>query len=206
MSSSGVFFFVSERPEESRRVARIGSHARQRLVRFPGTQPLIHHFHGKAKGFLDARRKTLRFFRHLARRAIQMQRKPNHNAANFLLADQFAQAGEIAAAVDPGPCRVGPGSHAKFIRKRQPQPLFSVIDRKNHTRSVRTCRQGLSTEGIRHANIITRKEGFSEARGNGVASKKSGYQCTTALQISEQINSERVLVAQPLLAVWFFRS
>ena len=115
MSSSGVFFFVSVRPEESRRALVLEAHAGQRLVRFPRTQPLIHHFHGKAKGFLDARRKTLRFFRHLARRAVQVQRKPNDNPANFLLADQFAQPGKIAAAVDPRPGGVGPGSHAKFI-------------------------------------------------------------------------------------------
>ena len=58
--------------------ARFGSHVGKRLVRFPRTQPLVHHFHGKAKGFLDARRKTLCFFRHLARRhpsAAEAQRQ-----------------------------------------------------------------------------------------------------------------------------------
>ena len=141
-----------------------GTRGGQRLVRFPRTQPLIHHFHGKAKGFLDARRKTLRFFRHFARRAVQVQRQPNDNEANSLLANQFAQPGEIAAPVDPGLGRVRPGSHAKFIRERQSQPLFSIVDRENHTRSSRVSRQGHSTEGNRHGSIITRKEDFSEAR------------------------------------------
>ena len=193
MSSSGVFFFVSIRPEESRRALVLEVMLGQRLVRFPRTQPLIHHFHGKAKGFLDARRKALRFFRHLARRAVQVQRKPNDNPANSLLAHQFTQAGEIAPAVDPRPGSVGPGSHAKFIRKRQPQPLLSVIDRENHTLSMRFGRQGHSTEGNRHERIITRKEDFSEARGNDVAPMKSGYQCVTPSRIQEELIWSRIL-------------
>ena len=185
MSSSGVFFFVSDAPGGIATRALTGTHCGQRLVRFPRTQPLVHHFHRKAKRFLDARRKTLRFFRHFARRAVQVQRKPNDNAANSLLPDQFAQAGEIAAAVDPRPGGVGPGSHAKFVRKRQAHPLFSVIDRENHTRSARIGRQGQSAEGNRHGPIITRKEGFSGARVM-MFPMKSVYQCVTALRISEK--------------------
>ena len=164
MSSRGVFFFVSVRAEESRRAPLL------KLI--PASKCCASHelsrssiiSTGRPSAFSTRAAKLLRFFRHFARSAVQVQRQPNDDPLHSLLPRQFAQAGEIAPAVDPRPGSVRPGSHAKFIRKRQPHPLFAVIDRENHTFSMRFGRQGQSTEGNRHNFIITRKEGFSEAR------------------------------------------
>ena len=97
MSSRGVFFLFSVRPEEPRRASLAGLIGGERFVRFPRTQPLVHHFHGKAKGFFDARRKTFCFFRHLARRAVQAQRKPDDNAANSFLCGPVRASGRDRA-------------------------------------------------------------------------------------------------------------
>ena len=143
--------------------ARFGIRSGYRFLRFPGTQPLIHQFHRKAEGFVDAVGETPRLFRHFARRAVQMQRQPNHDSANTLLADQFTQARKITAAVRTGPCGKRARSDAALIGQRQAQPFSSVVDGQNHTRDAWITGWIQSAEGNCHTDIITRTERFSEA-------------------------------------------
>src|SRR5258706_7962114 len=65
------------------------------LLRFPGTQPLIHHLNGDAQCFFDTRSIALRFRGHIARSAIEVQRQSDDDATPLMLPHQFAQTRKI---------------------------------------------------------------------------------------------------------------
>jgi hypothetical protein len=139
ISSSGAFFLGSARPEESRR-ARSFEFAAACVCR--ASQEL-------SRSSINSTGRPSAF----PWRAVQVQGKPDHDAANSLFADEFTQAPEVAAAVRPCPGRVRAGGDAVLVRKSEAKPLLSVINREGHTRNQWNCRQGRCAEGICHAPL-----------------------------------------------------
>src|SRR6267154_6042016 len=123
------------------RIVRLNS-----LLRFPGAQPLIYHLNGNAQCFFDARGKALRFFGHIARCAIQVQRQSDDDAAYHMLPHQIAQTRKIPASIDARPNRKWAGAQALFVRKSESQALLSIIDGQNYTRAGIIANTRRSTE------------------------------------------------------------
>ena len=139
-------------PLSSRRLLAAATRWRGRTVRlnslfcFPGAQPLIHHLDGNAQCFFDACCKAPRFRGHIARRAIQVQRQSDDDAAYRMLPHQFAKTREIPASIDARPNRKWAGGQAVLVRKSESQALLSIIDGQNYTRAGIIANTRRSTE------------------------------------------------------------